>query len=883
MKLLLTLFCFFSIISYSQEYWQCLSHLQQENDPEIVPVCEWNMRHGNSVTERSVAAFILARKLMEQQEFATALVHLKKADSLKEPGFHSLVEGLRGDCYTELGKFDKAIEAYSLAANEQVHDVITPYFLHKAGSLYAESGKKKEAFLCFKRIENEFQDYYHKKGITKYIDRSFETASTNQSSQKPLTLPDEKTETGYLYGKAVSSLEFNRLRDMFINEDRYLFQMQGREYTDQDLGYSEDRAWQAYVNRELIHHEAVPLKLDVTEKEFNAYLFGDDGFQLLPDIKSSFWDVETGSFNRKDFQLFLDQKELELNPYIREEWLRIVSLMKEQLLQEKYFRLLQQGFYVTSFEAKRHYHEAKDQLTVELVLKPFRDIPDSTIELTNAEIYSYYEAHKKEAKYQSEANRDLISIEMPILPIKEDSLLFEQELIALKASFKTAENDTLFIDEHSDDKNSPVYRMGFRPDSDTGRFNIFTYPVAMHDQFDKAHKGDIIGPYQQNGKYYLAKVVGFNYHLLKVRHILIQSPASDSPTMRKSQQKVAEELLKKINASNFENYVRDYSSDKGSIENGGVYSDFLATDMVPEFGHYAATAPIGKIGLVETDFGYHLVEVLERKPVHYPILAVVGKEFVPTLKNTDNTYSSAEELLVFLRSRLDTLTDEVTKIEQFRAIADSLGLHVQTFRTFENAPRINGVSTRKTENELMSLLYNKRAHAGQLGRSPIIDGERVLVPMISCIHDGSVPGYSATKTIMQHELLKEKKTRQIREQLKNETQLGKIALQWGVKPTTISVTLIDPSLRGYGYEPGIVGELFRTANTPSKLLFLPGNSGFYVVQPIKFEPAAAQTSYAEAQFQLQELLYNDLMGTLIQVMQKKANVIDLRRLPELAD
>lgn len=875
MKLLILLFCSFSIIGHSQECWQCLSHLQQENDPEAITPCEWVMQHGNSVAERSVAAFSLARKLMDQQQFAEALVKLKTADSLKETTFHSLVEGLKGDCYAELGKLEKAIDAYSLAANEQIHDVITPYFLHKAGSLCSDLGKNKEAFLYFKHIENEFQQYYNKYAITRYIDRSFETVSSNQTTDKSFAPFKEKIIVGSINGREISMSEYSRRLNRVMKQDREMLSYQSREYTHEDLQQSEDRAWQEYVMMELIRTEALQLKLEVTEREFTAYLFGDDGFQLLPDIKVAFSD-NIGNFNREMFQLFLSQKESDRDPYMREQWLTTIALMKEQLLQQKYFSVLEQGFYVTSPEAKRHYHEAEDQLVVELALKPFRDIPDSTIELTNAEIYSYYEAHKNEAKYRSEANRDLVSIVMPVLPVKDDSLLFEQQLITLKESFKTAYNDTLFVDEHSDNKNLPVYRIGFRPDSDTGRFNIFTYPVAVHQQFDKAQVGDVIGPYQQNGKYYVAKVLGFNNALLKVRHILIASSVHDSPTQRAAQKKVAEELLKKTNSSNFEKHVRDYSADGGSKEKG-VYSDFLATDVVPTFGNYAATAPIGKIGLVETDFGYHLVEVLERKSVHYPILAAVEKTFVSTSKNTDDTYSSAEKLLTFLRSKLDTLTDEITKMEQFRAVADSLGLEVHIWRTFESAPKISGTASLNAENELMSLLYNRNAHVGQLGQYPIIDDDRILIPMISCIHDGSGLSYAALKTIMQPELLKEKKAEQIRQQLKNETQLSQIALQLNVNTTTLSITLGNASLKGLGYEPQLIGELFRAKNASGKLLYIKGNTGFFAIQPVKFESATAKADYSKSKLELQQQLYGNLMSELMQAMQKNAHVIDRRR------
>ena len=80
-----------------------------------------------------------------------------------------------------------------------------------------------------------------------------------------------------------------------------------------------------------------------------------------------------------------------------------------------------------------------------------------------------------------------------------------------------------------------------------------------------------------------------------------------------------------ITKDNFEEYVKKFSDDKGSVPQGGLIDNFLEAEMVPEFSEFAATKPIGTIGTVKTLFGTHIIEVLERDATTYPVLACVSK------------------------------------------------------------------------------------------------------------------------------------------------------------------------------------------------------------------------------------------------------------------
>jgi peptidyl-prolyl cis-trans isomerase C len=76
----------------------------------------------------------------------------------------------------------------------------------------------------------------------------------------------------------------------------------------------------------------------------------------------------------------------------------------------------------------------------------------------------------------------------------------------------------------------------------------------------------------------------------------------------------AKELAEKIKAgANFEDLARQFSKD-GSAQYGGDLDFFAADEMVPEFSKAAFALQPGQVSdPVKTDYGWHLIKVVERK------------------------------------------------------------------------------------------------------------------------------------------------------------------------------------------------------------------------------------------------------------------------------
>ena len=86
------------------------------------------------------------------------------------------------------------------------------------------------------------------------------------------------------------------------------------------------------------------------------------------------------------------------------------------------------------------------------------------------------------------------------------------------------------------------------------------------------------------------------------RHILVND------------EKKCQELKEKINSGevSFEEAARDYSLCPSGVK-GGELGTFGQGQMVPEFDKVVFNDEVGVVhGPVKTQFGYHLVEVMER-------------------------------------------------------------------------------------------------------------------------------------------------------------------------------------------------------------------------------------------------------------------------------
>jgi peptidyl-prolyl cis-trans isomerase D len=115
------------------------------------------------------------------------------------------------------------------------------------------------------------------------------------------------------------------------------------------------------------------------------------------------------------------------------------------------------------------------------------------------------------------------------------------------------------------------------------------------------------------------------------RHILISVPAGADAKTDAAAKAKAEDILKQLKAgANFAELAKKYSEDPGSKDSGGELPFAQHGAMVPEFDKALFSQKIGDIEIVKSQFGYHIVQVEERKPAHTQDIS----EVLPTIQAT---------------------------------------------------------------------------------------------------------------------------------------------------------------------------------------------------------------------------------------------------------
>ncbi|WP_233245023.1 peptidylprolyl isomerase [Acidovorax sp. HMWF029] len=117
---------------------------------------------------------------------------------------------------------------------------------------------------------------------------------------------------------------------------------------------------------------------------------------------------------------------------------------------------------------------------------------------------------------------------------------------------------------------------------------------------------------------------------VKIRHILL---AEKTPESRAKAEQVLDELKK---GADFAALAKERSADTGSAAKGGELGYFTKGRMVPEFetAAFALSKPGEISGLVETKFGYHILQLDDRRPPRTRAFEEVREELMKEVRTT---------------------------------------------------------------------------------------------------------------------------------------------------------------------------------------------------------------------------------------------------------
>jgi peptidyl-prolyl cis-trans isomerase D len=148
---------------------------------------------------------------------------------------------------------------------------------------------------------------------------------------------------------------------------------------------------------------------------------------------------------------------------------------------------------------------------------------------------------------------------------------------------------------------------------------------------------------------------------IHVRHILVAT-GGKSDADKKALKTKADDILKQLkNGADFAELAKKDSDDKGSGEKGGDLDWIVKGQMVPEFDSAAfALKPKELSGIVTSNFGYHIIQVLDKEPARVKPFDEVKASLADDLKKqqiTDKVQMLGDEIRAALQKSPSSAAD----------------------------------------------------------------------------------------------------------------------------------------------------------------------------------------------------------------------------------
>jgi len=147
------------------------------------------------------------------------------------------------------------------------------------------------------------------------------------------------------------------------------------------------------------------------------------------------------------------------------------------------------------------------------------------------------------------------------------------------------------------------------------------YYYEVYEETDYTEE-EISDEYEKNLDY---------FENVTVRHILFLSEGENGDRTPEESMQLAESILARVQAGeDMTMLAEQYSEDPGVVENGGEYTFNRNASYVQEFLDWGFSAEIGESGIVETDYGYH---VMLKEDETVTSLEEAGEDLVYSVRN----------------------------------------------------------------------------------------------------------------------------------------------------------------------------------------------------------------------------------------------------------
>lgn len=651
-----------------------------------------------------------------------------------------------------------------------------------------------------------------------------------------------KYRVGKIDGNSVSYQDF----DNELNYQNRIFEYMYRRNanTDQEMEYVRNMAWKTFVDRYMFLANARKAGIQVGESELVDLTSGD---MVSPLISQIFVD-ETGAFSKDMLSNYLQSMQYDQSGQARMFWDYLQNTVTTDQYYVKYNSLFSAGDFINPLMMTNEIAENNNSVGVEFVMLPYGYQRDTTIEISDAEIKSYYKAHKK--LYRQTASRDIEYVVFEVKPSKTDISDANQKIVGVYDEFSSTDNVKSFLMKNSDRQYvDEWYKKG----------ELRTVSSDIDDfVFDKANGKDAVSEVlTKDNTFYVARIMDSAMvpDSVFVKGVLLQGVQTE----------LADSLLNvlKTGKDNLGNVAAQYSAFNNPQGEPGEYGWMTKNTMFPGL-ESIFTARTGSFYTVETNYGVHIIEVTDRTaPVLKKKVAILEKEALPSGNTINEYYVQANELA----------TKSDGKYENFKKTADEEGLAILTRNNLREGEENIGSINDRTK-EVSKWAYEARE--GKVSNVLNINNDYYIVAALKKVHkDGYTPvaeAASGIRSILYNQKLGEKKAAEVASKIEGLGSMEAIAEALGTSVSTREGISFS-SYMNQGLDPKFIGAV-SVAEEGVISAPLAGTIGVYVYKVTSHDTGASFTE-DDVKNRAAQMAYYESQS-LLPVMMQDADVEDNR-------
>ena len=626
-----------------------------------------------------------------------------------------------------------------------------------------------------------------------------------------------------------------------------------------------ESVWSQMINDRVIKLEYKKLGIAVSEDELYDLMLVHPHQYVIQQLT----DQKTGKvyegFARPDGTLDLtklNQWVGQMNAEQEKFWQQLEKSILEVRAAEKYNNAIKKGLYVTTAEAKDLFVAQNKQVNAAFVMKRYSSVPDSTVKVTEDEISSYYNKHQNNYKVK-DATRKIEYIAYDVMPSKADyeAIMKDAQRATDEFKTKTALEDSSYIAQ----------------ESEGGAVNIAGYSkknmVINDSTVFNASKGTVYGPYVEGTfiKIYKLADVKSIADSAKVRHILIGLQSQKTQTQRTPEvaKRIADSLLVLIKSKQvkFDTLVKTMSDDLGSLDKGGDYGWFDENKgFVDPFKNAGLLGTIGNITIVPTQFGFHIIEVLNVSKTRHNsyTVAQITKLIAPSGETSQEYYKTASDF-AGKNQTSDAFNKSVDAEKLNKRIAENIKEGDKTLPGLEGAK------------DLVRWVY--KAKKGEI--SPVFEfKDRFIVAQLVGIKDKGIAPLEDVKDDVTAKTIRDKKAETFMTEFNTKAGSSKsiddIASKMGLtSEKSDNLTFSAFNVAAIGREDALIGTAaVMKAGATSKPI--KGDNGVFVVNVSSVKEAVLPQDFKGKQKEIEQMNTGRVDYELFDALKEKANIEDHR-------